>query len=379
MRISTFTVVAVLALAAVAIGGGAVAGETSSTDHDNGIGANYTVVLPDEEDHYPGTDGGAASIWHLAAGGDSFEQTSSPEGLERMDTLTIRNRDIVFASCTTENTAAFGLDYGNNNSGTETDEGLLSHRKESSFNEHSIYVNFYGPDSLAGSPVRFNAIDQVVAVQQDCYDMPDEPGWYQINARINGTGYNGNYIDTKDAGTIRSHYFYICECSSEQEAREKLGPPPSDDTSSGGSSGDSSTATPSPTPTPESDDSGSSGDSSTATPTDTATATATPTPESADSDSGGDSGGSSDDGADDRTATATATAASGGSGDDGGDGRSDGQTATATAASGDDQQVQQNQQGDGPATPTAGAGPGFGLVAALGGVLAAALLAHRRD
>jgi hypothetical protein len=381
MRTSTLVVVAVVALAVVVLAGGAAAGGAASAGHDNGIGANYTVALPDQADHYPGTQGGAASIWHLAAAGDSFEGTSSPKGLKRMDTLTISNQDIVFGGCTTENTAAFGLDYGNNNTGTKTDEGLLQHRQNSAFNEHAIFVNFFGPDSLAGSPVRYNAVDQIVAVQQDCYEMPSEPGWYQIQARINGTGYNGNYIDSKDQGTIRSHYFYICDCQSEQEAREKLGPPPSDDGGSGGTGGGGSESTATPTATPEAtptptETSGGGGGSSESTPTATATpeatasATATPT----------------------ATVTATATeASSGGSGDgDGGAGGGGaGQTATVTATAsatadantGGSGATQQNQQGAGqaPATPTAGSGPGFGLVAALGGVLAAALLAFRRD
>ncbi len=55
-------------------------------------------------------------------------------------------------------------------------------------------------------------------------------------------------------------------------------------------------------------------------------------------------------------------------------------TAMATAASsGDANQPPQNQQNEElPRTPTAGAGPDFGLVAALGGVLALGLLARRR-
>ncbi|WP_254832265.1 hypothetical protein [Haloglomus salinum] len=376
MRTSTLVVVAAVALAVVAVGGGAATGGAAATGHDNGIGSNYTVALPNQADHYPGTQGGAASIWHLAAGGDSFEATSSPKGLKRMDTLTISNQDIVFGGCTTEDTAAFGLDYGNNNTGTRTDEGLLQHRQTSSFKQHAIFVNFFGPDSIAGSPVRYNAIDQIVAVQQDCYEMPSEPGWYQISARINGTGYNGNYIDSKDQGTIRSHYFYICDCQSEQEAREKLGPPPSDDGGGGGDGGGgestaTATATPEPTATATETSGGGGGSESTATatatrtPTATATATATRTP----------------------TATATATATEAASGGGGGGGGATGQTATATAGtnggantggSGGTQQ-QTVQQGAGPATPTAGAGPGFGLAAALGGVLAAALLAVRRD
>ncbi|WP_276258708.1 hypothetical protein [Haloglomus litoreum] len=375
MRTSAL-VVAALSLAAVVVAGGAAAGGASSTPHDNGIGLNYTVGLPNDQSHQPGAD--SADIRHYAAANGLFEETSSPDGFERMDTLTIYSQDVLFGTCSTENTKAFGIDRDDDSPGTKTDEGLLSHRENSAFNEHSIYVDFYGGDSLAGEPVSLQDEDQVVAAQTGCYGMPDEPGWYQINARINGTGYNGNYIDTDDQGTVRSHYFYICECSSEQEAREKLGPPPSDEGSGEDPDDGSSTATPTATPEPTAtestgDSSGSSTATATATPEPTATATTTPTATAT------------------PTATTTDTSTDGGASAGGGGGAGGGaagQTATVTATAGADantggggQQTQQQtaQQADGPGTPTAGAGPGFGLVAALGGVLAVALLALRRD
>ena len=336
MRATPLAIVAALAFAAVAIGGVAVADSAPSAEpHDNGIGTNYTVNLPNEQSHQPGASN--ADIQHFSAPDGLFQDTSSPKGFERLDTLIIYNQDINFGTCSTEDTRAFGIDRGNDNSGTETDDSLLQHREDSSFNEHSIYVNFYGEDSIAGQPVSLNAEDQIVAVQDGCYGMPDEPGWYQINARINGTGYNGNYIDSDDQGTIRSHYFYICDCSNEQEAREKLGPPPSESGSDG-----------------ESDDGGD----------------ATPTDDSGD-DGAGD-GGADDGGSDGGDATTT---------DDGEDGTDTG-TATTTAGDGGD-----GDAGDGGGfdddgasdTPSSGDGPGFGLVAALGGVLAAALLALRRN
>ncbi|PSP99248.1 hypothetical protein BRC89_04805 [Halobacteriales archaeon QS_4_70_19] len=388
MRATPLAIVAALAFAAVAIGGVAVADSAPSAEpHDNGIGTNYTVNLPNEQSHQPGASN--ADIQHFSAPDGLFQDTSSPKGFERLDTLIIYNQDINFGTCSTEDTRAFGIDRGNDNSGTETDDSLLQHREDSSFNEHSIYVNFYGEDSIAGQPVSLNAEDQIVAVQDGCYGMPDEPGWYQINARINGTGYNGNYIDSDDQGTIRSHYFYICDCSNEQEAREKLGPPPSE-SGSDGESDDGGDAT--ATPTDDSSDDGGSDDGGDATPTDDSGddgagdgGDTTPTDDSGDDgagDGGADDGGSdggdattTDDG-EDGTDTGTATTT------DDSEGGTDTGTATTTAGDGGD-----GDAGDGGGfdddgasdTPSSGDGPGFGLVAALGGVLAAALLALRRN
>ena len=236
--------------------------------------------------------------------------------------------------------------------------------------EHSIFVDSYGEGSLGGEPVSFNAEDQVVAAQNECYEMPGEPGWYQINARINGTGYDGSYVDTadQDAG-IFSHYFYICECGSEEEAREQLGPPPSEEDD--GTSESTPTATAEQTATAEPDDGGSE---QTATAEQTATVTAEPDEEGSEQTAIVERTATAtaepdDDGATEQTATATA-----------GQTATAEQTATATAGSNTGGgQAQPSGQQSGPGTPTIGAGPGFGLVAALGGLVAVALLALRRD
>jgi PGF-CTERM protein len=341
---------AVLSLLVIlaSLGGGLVAA-TGSVAAGHGSPGNYTVYLPDQADHNP--DGNAdVSVWHLAAMTDGFEDTSSPKGFEVADVLTIGSDAIDFSNCGTSNTAAFGLDRGNDDPGTTTDEGLLRHREDSQFNPNGIVVDFYGEDAFAGEPVSINAEDQVVAAQNDCYKMPSEPGWYQIFGTLNGTGYNGNHFEIQ----LTSHYFYICDCASEQEAREKLGPPPGED------SGSASTPTPEPeqsTPTPEPEQS---------TPTPTAEPQqSTPTATAA-------QGGS----------TQTATPASGG-----GD-----QTATAQSQQNGGQQQQQQQQqqqhqstttaageASAPVTPTVADGPGFGPGLALVALAGAALVALRRS
>ncbi|WP_254832267.1 hypothetical protein [Haloglomus salinum] len=392
-------------LAVSVLAGGVGASATADSGHgvENG---NYTVNLPFATDHYPRSKnpGGThnASINHFAAATpELFEKKDVPEGLEEVDFIIISNQDIDFSQCSTSNTAAFGIDRDNDAAGTKTDVGLLAYRKNSEFRDHSIVVEFYNDDDLGAKSREDKAgketgredgdkdpevypDDEIVAHQGyksgggPCYGMPTDPGWYQITGFINGTGFSGNYADV----TIPSHYFYVCECDSEKAAYDQLGAPPGQEnpyadgsesgsgagstatatatTDSGGSAGASTatattepTATPELTPTP----------TATVTPEPTATRTATPTP---DDSGGGASGGAESDGG----------------GASGGGGTGDGTvTASVTVGGGSDggQQVQQDQQAAGVTTPTAGSGPGFGLVAALGGVLAAALLAVRRD
>lgn len=312
----------------------AVFGGSAAASH--GSGGNYTVDLPHQSDHLPGDQNPAnASIHHLAGLGTVFTGTPSEKGFETAEWLVIRSSEIDFSECKTEDTAGFGIDRGNDDPGTETNENLLDHRKDSSFNPNSIVVEFFDDDDIAGNSVSINAEDQIIAVQTTCYTMPSEPGWYQIFGKLNGTGYNGNQFEV----SLNSHYFYICDCASAQEARQQLGPPPSEQ--------DASEATVTPTATATAARTTSTGGTS---PEDTPSpAAATGTSTRARQQDNGGSG-----------ATATRTAKSTGAGNAGG-----GQTAGATVS--------------GPVTPTIAEGPGFGPVAAFLALVAAALVAGRRD
>lgn len=368
--ITSVLALTIVAAAALAAGvGGVAARSTAASPHDNGVGANYTVVLPNEEDHYPGEQGGKASIQHLSTGKEVFENNGA-KGLKTLEYIVISSPSIDFSSCTTENTRAFGVDRENDDGGTTTDESLLKHRENSKFMENKIVVDFFDGESIAGESTYLNKSDQIVAVQADCYVMPQEPGWYQINARINGTAYNGKHIDEQG---ITSHYFYICDCSNEQEAREKLGPPPSEESSGDSGSSSTATATATPTPTPTAaDDGGDAESTATATPADSGseeseTATAT----------------SAEDGSKDGDATPTASPAQ-----DSGNGTE----TTSTTTSNTDSSVSDESEsptsnsnsgsdgtGGGNATPTTANGPGFSFLAALVGLLVTAMIGVRRS
>jgi len=398
--------VAVLTVVGVLTGGVGASPTADSASPHGAENGNYTVDFPFNTDHYPRDEnpGGEynASVNQFAAGTqESYNDQGAPDGLEQMKYLKIENQDIDFSECSSSNTAAFGIDRDNDASGTEVDLDLLRYLEQSKFNDHSIEVDFYEGDELGApnppdrggkeagredgdSNAELYPDDEIVSHQGyrsgggPCYGMPEEPGWYQIEGFTNGTSFSGSEARIE---TI-SHYFYICVCDSEEEAREQLGPPPSEDGSTDSSTEQTATATETATATPG--DTGSTEETATATgtatptPTETATATPTetvtptPTAEPGDGGGGGDDGGSS----------------SGDSGDggssDSGDNASQG-TATATAGGSDGGQAnqQQNQQqvqqeGAGPATPTVGAGPGFGAVAALAGALLTGLLALRR-
>ena len=316
------------------VGLAAVTG-TVAANHDNGVGANYTVELPSKSDHYPGEKGGKASIRHYATGEAAFEKRGA-KGLEVLGYIVVSSPAIDFSSCTTSDTTAFGIDRGGDDPGTQTDENLLTHRESSSFNKHSIVVDFYDKGDTFGETTYLNKSDQIVAAQNSCYGMPSEPGWYQINARLNGTTYEGKELDEPN---IKSHYFYVCECANEQEAREKLGPPPSE-------GGDEETSTPKST------------DSSTSTPKPT-DGSGTSTPKST------DSSGTS---APESTASTTGTSQSTSSTTTGQSTTGPASSATATGGS--------NAQQATP-SPSSGNGPGFGLLAAALALVAVAALAVR--
>ncbi|WP_254829454.1 hypothetical protein [Haloglomus salinum] len=311
--------------------------------------------------------------------------------------------DFSWSSCTASNAAAYGVDRGNDNGGTETDVSLLSAAKVLKFRSDGIYTGYYKEEKLAGGPIKINVEDQVIAGLNGCQKNPSEPGWYRAYARSNGS----TMMDTQtDFAVAVTDYVYICEgCDSRQAAIEKLGPPPQtcpaagvmpsgttgitdkewtcrtedgtyykrgEDPSSGGGGGGGGGSTPTATPPP-------SGSTPTATATPERSGQSTPTPSPASSDPATPTATPTPEPSGQSTPTATPTPSPASS-----------DPATPTATPEPQQQQQQNQQqrnqqqnqqqqDAGPVTPTAGSGPGFGPLAAVGGLLAVALLVIRRD
>ncbi|WP_255196573.1 hypothetical protein [Halorarius litoreus] len=209
-------------------------------------GANFTIS-PD--DHSPG----ANTAYLMQSKGEG--PWGDSRGLETIDFYKITTQETMFQDCTPNDARAFGIDRGNDEPGTKTNTALLSHMKKYSVSGRIISVEIYDEGDLGGSPTYLNRSDETVAKLANCVVAPSEPGWYQFTGYVNGTNYAGEFQEV----TLYSNYFYICDCSSREEAEQTLGPPPH----SGG--GDAS-STPTATATPR------------RTTTATVTATATPTP-----------------------------------------------------------------------------------------------------
>lgn len=266
---------------------------------------------------------------------DSVTVSHFAEGLTeniRLHYIVVKSEAFNFEECTSTDTRAFGIDRGNDDPGTKTDESLLKSYKSYETTKDRIIVHYYEQDSLAGSPVNITVQDQIVAEQADCYKNPKQKGWYRISGKVNGS----TKMDSKADYTIQAgtQWIYICDCDSRAEAKEKLGPPPNAD-------GGGSDATSTRTATPASTSGGS-----------TATGQSTPTA----TDSGSSQSTATDQEADSNSTDTQAT---------------NGTPVGTTAAAGD------KPAGTTP-TPTGGGGPGFGVAVAMTSLLAAAVLALRR-
>ncbi|QLD89519.1 PGF-CTERM sorting domain-containing protein [Natronomonas salina] len=329
--------------------------------------ADFQVNFPNPSDHYPGDqnpEGG--SIEYFASGADAFRQQDAEEGVY-IDRIVVHaeyeGEDwIDYSACSTDNTESFGIDRGNDNDGTEYDEGLVQRQKQVDFRDDGIDIQFYKWGDLGGDPPYMAPEDAIVASQGEgsaggpCLTLTNEPGWYRIAAYLQGTvADNGPDQQPSDsAGEVSlelnsNNYLYVCECDSEEEAREQLGAPPNE--RSGGQETPEPTETdPGGDETPEPTQTDTGGDE---TPAPTQSGGGDATPEPTQENTGGD-----------ETAEPTQN-------NNGGDG---GQT-----SQGGDDTTGGNGGDDTDRTPTPGDGPGFGALAALLALLASALIALRRD
>jgi PGF-CTERM protein len=255
-----------------------------------------------------------------------------------------------WASCGPGDAEVFGIDRGNTHDGYETDESLEENTKTFSAGEDVFRVEFYGEEDF-GPSTHLNNGDAVVSVAQ-CIDNPDEPGWYQISGSMTGVTEDGERVTIGG----ESHYFWICDCENEAEARETLGPPPSE---------------PDSTPAPEATEADADGADATETPgEDDSTDAAEPDAE-ATADSEGDSGGDSatvdESGESEATTGTTDTAPT--------PTATPGATATSTATPAVDREWSDVVVD----TPSPGDGPGFGGPVALAALAAVGLFLRGRS
>jgi len=326
--------------------------------------ANFTVNLPYATDHYPGDQNEQnGSIEYYAVGSQAFNEVGAEEGVW-FNYIIIDAQWIDYSACDIPNTKAFGIDRDSNLAGTQFDEDLVQKQRNTNFLDDGIEIKFYDFSDFAGDPPYMAPEDQVVAAQGagsqagTCLTMTSEPGWYQLQAFLNGTvADNGPDEEPSDSAEekglrLQSNYLYVCDCDSEQEAREQLGPPPNED-DSGSESTPEPTATPEPTPTPTeaSDDTPQPTEPPEDTPEPTEPPEDTPEPTEPPEDTPEPTEPPED------TAAPTATQPNNGGGNNGGNGGN----------------------GNTGMTPTSGGGPGFGPAVAILALLASALLATRRQ
>jgi PGF-CTERM protein len=327
---------AVVAVALAAMAGGAASGAAGGTAAKTGHGGNgnltWVMLTPQ-----PGLENG-----------DMENYGVPPRGFRKVDYVSVTWVDGGFAGCGASNAEVFGIDRGNDDPGTQVDQSLFASIKSTKVNEDEFRADFYDEGDFGGSPPTFNEGDQLVGKTTDCIDTADTPGWYQVTSTIASN--NGDF-------RAKSHYFYVCDCASEQAAREQLGPPPSEPTPTA-----TATPTATPSPTPEPTPTRTPPEGGTPFPSPTPTATPTPTAESTPT-------------ATRTTATAAATATPVEEGARGGS--SGGSEAQSLATDTPSPTQPANWSAIVERSPTASSGPGFGAIAAVAGVLAAGLLTRR--
>ena len=95
--------------------------------------------------------------------------------------------------------------------------------KSFSASEDVFESRFYDEDEL-GESVHLNSEDRVFSVIE-CPQNPPEAGWHRIDAAsVTGRTAGGEVVTYEDP----SHWFWICDCRNEAEARDRLGRPPSE-------------------------------------------------------------------------------------------------------------------------------------------------------
>lgn len=330
----------------------------SALDNDNPVQSpKYTAAVADNS-HGPGAS--QTTLSHYAVGWTENFTLHHIVGI---------SKNFDYSQCEPTNAQAFGVDRNNDDSGTQTDESLLSSYKSFTSTKDKIVIGYYRESQLAGEPINISITDQFVGKVANCNSNPQDPGWYRMKGYMNGST-NG---DTKTDFQIVdwSSWVYVCDCASEQEAIEKLGPKPSTHAKkykgskvSGGQTG--------------------SGGSTTTTPQSTASGPSQSPTATTNGPAGGNQGGQ---------ATATSSPSIRQTGTAGGQGATSPTSTQGSGASSPQSTVTTEATGTQPAdtaraatvgstatitTTSSGNGPGFSIVVTIAGLVAALAMVIRR-
>lgn len=180
--------------------------------------ANFTVSPVEDYDHRPGIDDASYMTFSVPPEDAEFD------GFRYMGYSVLVWEEGTLGNCGITDNEVAGIDRGNDDPGTEIDHDITENIENVYQSEDKLAIDFWDPeDEPYGKTVHFNVTDEFVSHVTDCRGNPDEPGWYQLTGTINGTTWSGEYVER----TTTSHYFYICECSSYDDAVDTIGPPPS--------------------------------------------------------------------------------------------------------------------------------------------------------
>ena len=179
-------------------------------------GSNFTYTPLSTDDREPGaSETRVGQIGQAAAGVDTdFETLLRLRAVWRAGS---------WEDCGPGSAEAFGIDRGSDNEPYTVDESLTDNVKSFSASEDVFESRFYDEDEL-GESVHLNSEDRVFSVIE-CPQNPPEAGWHRIDAAsVTGRTAGGEVVTFEDP----SHWFWICDCRNEAEARDRLGPPPSE-------------------------------------------------------------------------------------------------------------------------------------------------------
>lgn len=188
---------------------------TASANHGPAE-TDFTLEPMDPPDRRPGADD--ARVGTIGVSTDNVTT-----GFETLLEMRAVYSEGSWADCGPGSSEVFGIDRGGDNDRYEVDESLTENVKRFSAGEDTFVTEFYDEDDF-GSSTHLNAEDRTISIIE-CVDNPDQAGWYQIDeASVTGRTADGEVLTYSDP----SHYFWICECANEREARAQLGPPPSE-------------------------------------------------------------------------------------------------------------------------------------------------------
>ncbi|MFQ3320252.1 MAG: hypothetical protein ACI80F_002330, partial [Natronomonas sp.] len=156
----------VIAIASTMILGAAVspvAAEHPDDANDYTESYNFTINSVSPSDHYPGEENG--SIQYSAAGGDAYRDIGMEEGLF-LDTIFIDSPGwLDYSDCTIDTIAVFGIDRGNNNTGTQIDQDLVKSQRRTIFRDDGLTILMYNFEDFTADPPYLAPEDAIVADQ----------------------------------------------------------------------------------------------------------------------------------------------------------------------------------------------------------------------